>query len=80
MIDLMYLRQSYEHQEITEVKWIDGNSNPADTMTKNKVCNALQALVDTNKLHITVDGLVERSTTAPQNPAINANLVAFTNP
>ncbi|EED15482.1 conserved hypothetical protein [Talaromyces stipitatus ATCC 10500] len=80
MIDLMCLRQSYERQEITEVKWIDGNSNPADAMTKNKACNALQILVDTNKLHITVDGWVERSTTTPQNRAIKANSVAFANP
>jgi hypothetical protein len=30
MVDLMCLRQSYERREITEIKWIDGNSNPAD--------------------------------------------------
>ncbi|EED13533.1 conserved hypothetical protein [Talaromyces stipitatus ATCC 10500] len=80
MINLMCLHQSYKRQEITEVKWIDGNSNPADAMTKNKACNALQILVDTNKLHITVDGWVERSTTTPQNRAIKANSVAFANP
>ncbi|KAE8553804.1 hypothetical protein EYB25_002342 [Talaromyces marneffei] len=50
MIDLMCLRQSYERQEIAEVKWINGDSNPADTMTKSKPCRALEALIDTNKL------------------------------
>ncbi|KAL3713544.1 hypothetical protein TMatcc_002247 [Talaromyces marneffei ATCC 18224] len=63
MIDLMCLRQSYERQEITEVRWIDGNSNPADAMTKSKPCHALQELIDTNKLRINVDGWVERSVT-----------------
>ncbi|EED15752.1 hypothetical protein TSTA_051890 [Talaromyces stipitatus ATCC 10500] len=59
MIDLMCLRQSYERQEITEVRWINGNSNPADAMTKSKPCRALQELIDTNKLRIDVDGWVE---------------------
>ncbi|EED22592.1 hypothetical protein TSTA_060840 [Talaromyces stipitatus ATCC 10500] len=63
MIDLMCLRQSYERQEITEVRWINGNSNPADAMTKSKPCRALQELIDTNKLRIDVDGWVERPLT-----------------
>ncbi|EED20822.1 hypothetical protein TSTA_040160 [Talaromyces stipitatus ATCC 10500] len=61
MIDLMCLRQSYERQEITEVRWINGNSNPADAITKSKPCRALQELIDTNKLRIDVNGWVERS-------------------
>ncbi|EED12764.1 hypothetical protein TSTA_052850 [Talaromyces stipitatus ATCC 10500] len=65
MIDLMCLRQSYKRQEIAEIKWIDGESNPADAITKSKPCRALQALIDTNKLNINVDGWVERSTTPP---------------
>lgn len=60
MIDLMCLRQSYERQEIAEVKWIDGHSNPADAMTKHKPCGALKSLLDTIKLKLTVDGWVER--------------------
>jgi len=36
MVDLMCLRQSYERRLITEIKWIDGNSNPADAMKKSK--------------------------------------------
>ncbi|EED20801.1 hypothetical protein TSTA_039950 [Talaromyces stipitatus ATCC 10500] len=63
MIDLMCLRQSYEHQEIAEIKWIDGESNLADIMIKSNPCRALQALINTNKLNINVDGWVERSTT-----------------
>src|SRR5437667_2230743 len=47
MVDLMCLRQSYERREIAEIKWIDGNSNPADAMTKSKPCQALRDLIDT---------------------------------
>ena len=35
MVDIICLRQSYERHEITEVIWIDGDSNPADAMTKS---------------------------------------------
>jgi hypothetical protein len=71
MIDLMCLRQSYERQEITEVRWINGNSNPADAMTKNKPCRALQELIDTNKLRIDVDGWVERPLTKRNSESKN---------
>jgi hypothetical protein len=61
MIDLMCLRQSYERQEITEVRWIEGNSNPADAMTKSKPCRALEELINTNKLRIESEAWVERT-------------------
>ena len=61
MIDLMHLRQSYERREIAEVKWIDGNSNPADAMTKQKPCNALKKLIDTNEINIDALQWVERT-------------------
>ena len=60
MVDLMSLRQSYERREISEILWIQGNKNPADAMTKDKPCNALQQLIDTNKLELDVGGWVER--------------------
>lgn len=44
MIDVMCLRQSYERREISEVKWIDGESDPADAITKHKASNALRKL------------------------------------
>jgi hypothetical protein len=65
MIDLMSLRQSYERQEITEVRWISGESNPADAMTKARPCRALQALIDTNMLHIEATAWVERTPAPP---------------
>lgn len=60
MIDIMSLRQSYERREIAEILWIKGTTNPADAMTKEKPCDALQRLVETNKLDLDVDGWVER--------------------
>ena len=50
MIDVMCLRQAYERREIAKVKWIKGNSNPADSMTKAKPSSALTQLLDTNTL------------------------------
>jgi hypothetical protein len=61
MVDLMCLRQSYERREIAEVRWIDGNNNPADAMTKAKPCAALKDLIDTNTVNIQATQWVERA-------------------
>ena len=61
MIDVMCLRESYERREITEVKWIKGKTNPADSMTKAKPSSALKQLIDTNRVHLDVMEWVERS-------------------
>jgi len=50
MINVMCLRQAYKRREIAEVKWIKGESNPADSMTKLKPTNALKRLIDTNTI------------------------------
>ena len=60
MIDIMGLRQSYERREIDEVRWIDGNCNPADAMTKEKACQALKKLVDDNAIILKTNAWVER--------------------
>ena len=60
MVDLMYLRQSYERRMITEIKWIEGDSNPADAMTKEKSCQVLKRLIDTNMIDLTTKEWVER--------------------
>jgi hypothetical protein len=62
MIDLMCLRQSYERREIAEIRWIDEDSNPADAMTKSKLCNALIKLIDTNIIELKTTEWVERTT------------------
>ncbi|SLM35783.1 hypothetical protein PMAA_099740 [Lasallia pustulata] len=45
---------------ITKILWIKGDKNPADAMTKEKACNALQKLVDINWMDLDLDGWVER--------------------
>ena len=48
MINIIYLRQLYKRREIAKVKWIDGNSNPINTITKSKPSLALKRLIDIN--------------------------------
>ncbi len=60
MVNIICLRQSYERREIMEVKWINGDSNLADAMTKAKLCHALQGLINTNIFSINPRGWVER--------------------
>ena len=60
IIDVMCLRQAYERREIAEVKWIKGNTNPADAITKSKPSNALKLLIDTNTLQLDVEEWVKR--------------------
>ncbi|EEA27850.1 hypothetical protein PMAA_026920 [Talaromyces marneffei ATCC 18224] len=77
----VYVDEAEQHRvaenEITEVRWINGNSNPADAMTKSKPCRALQELIDTNKLRIDVDGWVERP---PTKRTPSSKSVRFTTP
>lgn len=60
MIDIMAIRQSYERKELDEIRWISGQSNPADAMTKGIPNRALESLIDKNEVRIRVEGWVER--------------------
>ena len=53
MVDIMYLRQSYEYREISQVVWINREYNITDAMTKDKPCTSFKALIDSNRLNIT---------------------------
>jgi len=64
MIDLMALRQSYERREISEIRWINGEDNPADAMTKSSANRALEGLVSSNSLTVRLEAWVERKGTA----------------
>ncbi|RFU29267.1 hypothetical protein B7463_g7078, partial [Scytalidium lignicola] len=59
MIDVICLRQAYERRQIAEVRWIEGITNPADSMTKGKPSSALKRLLDTNKVQLEVVEWVE---------------------
>ncbi|KAI0993907.1 hypothetical protein K3495_g14277 [Podosphaera aphanis] len=60
MVDIMAIRESYERREISEIVWISGNKNPADSLTKEKPSNALNKFIRTNTLDIEALGWVER--------------------
>lgn len=62
MIDLQARRQSYERGEISEIRWISGEGNPADSMTKGKANRALEKLVDSNQLTVKLEAWVDRKT------------------
>ena len=42
IINIIYLHQLYKRCEIAKVKWINGNSNPIDVITKSKPLSALK--------------------------------------
>ena len=54
IVDFICLRQLYKYKEIAKIKWIKGNTNPADFITKLKACNILKQLIDTNKVNISI--------------------------
>jgi hypothetical protein len=51
----------YKRHKITEVKWIDRNSNPADNIIKSKLLGALKTLIDINKVNLVVQEWVEHT-------------------
>jgi hypothetical protein len=60
MIDIMALRQSYERRELHEIRWINGNDNPADAMTKTNPNKALETFINGNSLRVRIEGWVKR--------------------
>ena len=58
---ILDLCQSYARREITEMKWIHGHHNPADSMTKAKPSSALKTVIDTNRINISTTEWVERA-------------------
>jgi hypothetical protein len=56
MIDIMALCQSYEQQEIAEIRWINRKDNPANAMTKSTPNKALKRFLDSNQLNVRIEG------------------------
>ena len=48
----MCLCQLYKRYEIAKVKWIDGDSNPINAITKSKLLLALKRLIDINRIKL----------------------------
>ncbi len=61
MIDVMCLHQLYERRKIAKIKWIDGNSNPADAITKSKPLLALKRFIDINRIELKTVKWVKRT-------------------
>jgi hypothetical protein len=66
MINIMCLRQSYKRHEIAKVKWINGDSNPVDVITKSKPLLALKQLINTNQIKLKTVEWVKCTTLATQ--------------
>ncbi|KAK6225103.1 aurora kinase 2 splicing, partial [Colletotrichum tabaci] len=61
MIDIMALRQSYERRELYEVRWINGDDNLADALTKATPNQALENFITTSSAQIRMEGWVARA-------------------
>jgi hypothetical protein len=61
MIDVMTLRQFYERREITEIIWIHGINNSANSMIKIKSSTVLKTMIDINKINLNTTEWVERA-------------------
>ena len=60
MVDLMCLRQLYKRYIITEIKWIDGDSNPINIIIKVNACNVLRNFINMNTINLNTKEWVER--------------------
>jgi hypothetical protein len=56
MINIIALQQSYKRKELFEVRWINGQDNPANTITKASPNKAFERFIDTNKLQVRIKG------------------------
>ena len=54
IIDIIAIRQSYERRELSEIRWIAGESNPADAIIKSAANKALESLISNNRLSVKV--------------------------
>jgi len=63
----MCLHQLYKRREIAKVKWINGESNPIDAMTKSKLLLALKQLININWIKLKIVEWVERTTNNSTN-------------
>jgi hypothetical protein len=62
IINIMALKQAYEQKDVFEIRWINGQNNPANAMTKATSNKALSTFIDTNRLCLRMQGWVQRGT------------------
>jgi hypothetical protein len=61
IINIMAIRESYENRELFEIRWINGQNNPADVITKSNPNKALETFINTNSLRIRIKEWIKRS-------------------
>ena len=66
MINVIYLHQLYKRREIAEVKWINGDSNSINAITKSKLLLALKQLIDINQIKLKTVKWVKYTTLVTQ--------------
>jgi hypothetical protein len=54
MIDIITIKQAYEKKELFEIRYIDRQDNPINTITKLLSNKILEKFVDTNELIIRI--------------------------
>ena len=62
MINIIAIQQSYERRELTEIRQINRQDNPANAITKGTLNKALERFINTNQLIVRVEGQVKRET------------------
>ena len=58
----MCLYQLYKRYKIAKVKQVNGDSDPADTITKSKLLLALKRLINTNQIKLKIVEWVKYAT------------------
>ncbi len=61
MINIIVLRQSYAQRKIDEIRWICGEDNLVNIMTKISTNSVLEGIISTNKRTIRLERWVKRS-------------------
>jgi hypothetical protein len=56
MIDIIVLQQSYKRRKLFEIRWINGQDNPTNIITKASPNKAFKGFIDTNKLQVRIEG------------------------
>ena len=67
IINVIYLHQLYKRRKIAKVKWINRDSNPADTITKSKPLLAFRQLINTNRIKLKIVKWVKHATNNSTN-------------
>jgi hypothetical protein len=60
IINIIALKQAYKQKNVFKIRWINGQNNPADAITKATPNRALSTFIDINRLCLRVQKWVQR--------------------